>query len=105
MTRRPDTSSVTIRGANILRIYPSDVFLDAVPFPFAAFVFMFPKGTIRHPFDPIMNCCRGKAYELIGMRTTMLVPRPAEVRTSSCAPRFLALACILDNPKPSLHAA
>src|ERR1700726_2365133 len=67
---------------------------------------MFPKGTIRHhPFDPIVNFGRGKAYERIGMRTTMLVPRPAEVRTSSCAPRFLALACILDNPKPSLHAA
>jgi hypothetical protein len=30
---------------------PSDIFLDAVPFPFPALVFMFPKGTIRHPSE------------------------------------------------------
>jgi len=45
------------------------------------------------------------AHEWIGMQTTMLVPRPAAVRRSNCAPRFLALACILVNPKPSLLAA
>lgn len=30
---------------------PDDTFLDAVPFPFPASVFMFPKGTIRHPSE------------------------------------------------------
>jgi hypothetical protein len=28
---------------------PTDIFLDAVPFPFPALLFMFPKETIRHP--------------------------------------------------------
>src|SRR5208282_6014970 len=39
--------------------------------------------------------------KLIGTRTTMLVPRPAAVRTSNCAPRFSARARILESPKPS----
>jgi hypothetical protein len=30
---------------------PDNTFLDAVPFPFPASVFMFPKGTIRHPSE------------------------------------------------------
>ena len=27
---------------------PTGIFLDVLPFPFPALVFMFPKGTIRH---------------------------------------------------------
>ena len=51
------------------------------------------------------NRCRGKTYELIGRRTTILVPCPAEVRMSNCAPRCSALVRILDNPNPSFNAA
>lgn len=40
----------------------------------------------------------------IDMWTTIPVPRPGAVRTSNCAPSFSALACMLDNPKPSMHA-
>jgi hypothetical protein len=38
---------------------PTDIFLDAVPFPFPASLFMFPKGTICHPTEgecPLHSC-------------------------------------------------
>jgi hypothetical protein len=34
---------------------PTDIFLDALPFPFPALVFMFPKGTIRHAVQRRMS--------------------------------------------------
>src|SRR5260370_33902661 len=30
---------------------PTDIFMDALPFPFPASVFMLPKATIRHPTE------------------------------------------------------
>jgi hypothetical protein len=42
------------------------------------------------------------AHEMIGKRTTTLVPLPAELRMSSSAPMFSARARILPNPNPSL---
>jgi hypothetical protein len=42
-----------------------------------------------------------QAQEMIGKRTTTLVPLPAVLRMSSLAPRFFARARILANPNPS----
>jgi hypothetical protein len=41
------------------------------------------------------------AHEMIGKRTTTLVPRPAELRMSRSAPMFFARVRIFANPNPS----
>ena len=38
-------------GAAARTDLPTDIFMDALPFPFPALVFMLPKGTIRHPAE------------------------------------------------------
>jgi hypothetical protein len=49
---------------------PTDIFLDALPFPFPALVFMFPKGTIRHavhgecPYLVVSRVERGQVFTL-----------------------------------------
>src|SRR6516164_789329 len=65
-----------------------------------------PRGDLTNALTEVsFNRHAEELHELIGRLTTMLVPRPSAVRTSNCAPRFWALACILDNPKPSRRAA
>jgi hypothetical protein len=49
---------------------PTDIFLDALPFPFPALVFMFPKGTIRHavhgecPYLVVSRVERGQVFTI-----------------------------------------
>jgi hypothetical protein len=41
---------------------PTDIFLDALPFPFPALVFMFPKSTIRHAVHGECRIASRKAH-------------------------------------------
>ena len=43
--------SKELLGAATRTDLPAEILLDAVPFPFPACVFMFPKGSIRHPSE------------------------------------------------------
>jgi hypothetical protein len=40
-----------LMGAAVRTALPAEILLDGVPFPFPACVFMFPKGSIRHPSE------------------------------------------------------
>jgi hypothetical protein len=43
--------SKELMGAAVRTGLPAEILLDVVPFPFPACVFMFPKGSIRHPSE------------------------------------------------------
>jgi hypothetical protein len=64
---------------------PTDMLLEAVPFPFEALVFMFPKGTIHHPsqgdcpYVVVSRTRKGQEYKLPLKDVTfgVTVERPA----------------------------
>jgi hypothetical protein len=72
---------------------PADLFLDELPFPLPALVFMLPKGTIRHPregdcpYAVVSRMEKGQIFSL-PFKEIIVSSAAAETRASHIPPIF-----------------
>jgi hypothetical protein len=60
---------------------PTDIFMDALPFPFPASVFMLPKATIRHPTEgecPYIVVSRVRKGQIFPLPRSRILPTTPE---------------------------